>query len=285
MPSAAKIRPRRSVLYAPASNARAVEKARSLPCDVVILDLEDAVGPDAKDEARAAAVRAIGDGGFGDRELVVRVNGLDTEWGSADLAAIAHAGPAAVLAPKIRSAADVAAYAAAGAPLWLMIETCAGVLALDALGRASAQHGVTAWVLGVNDLAAEMGARAGRTALAPVLTLAVIAARANGLAILDAVFNDIADPGGLASECSQGRDLGFDGKTVIHPTQIAAANAAFSPDEAEIIWARTVVKAFDSPENAGKGVLKVDGRMVERLHRDAALRVVALSEAISAKDG
>lgn len=278
------MRPRRSALYLPASNARAIEKARTLPCDVVILDLEDAVGPDDKVAARAAAVAAVRAGGFGRREVVVRVNGLDTEWGAADLAAAAEVRPDAILAPKIRTPADIAAYAQAGAPLWLMIETAAGVLALDALGRASRDQGVAAWVLGANDLAAEMRAKAGRAALGPVLTLAVIAARAHGLAVLDAVFNDIADGVGLAAECAEAAGLGFDGKTVIHPAQIAAANAAFSPDEAEIIWARTVVKAFDSPETVGKGVLKVDGRMVERLHRDAALRVLALSEAISAKD-
>lgn len=280
-----RIRPRRSALYLPASNARAVEKARTLPCDVVILDLEDAVGPDDKVAARAAAVAALRAGGFGAREVVVRVNGLDTEWGAADLAAMAQARPDAVLAPKIRTPQDIVAYTAAGLPLWLMIETTAGVLALDALGRAGRDHGVSAWVMGANDLAAEMGPKVGRAALAPVLVMAVIAARAQGIAVLDAVFNAIADADGLARECAEGASLGFDGKTVIHPAQIAAANAAFSPDPAEIIWARTVVKAFDSPENDGKGVLAVEGRMVERLHRDAALRVLALSEAIAAKDG
>lgn len=280
-----RIRPRRSALYLPASNARAVEKTRTLPCDVVILDLEDAVGPDDKVAARAAAVAALRAGGFGAREVVVRVNGLDTEWGAADLAAMAQARPDAVLAPKIRTPQDIAAYAAAGLPLWLMIETTAGVLALDALGRAGRDHGVSAWVMGANDLAAEMGPKVGRAALAPVLVMAVIAARAHGVAVLDAVFNAIVDADGLARECAEGASLGFDGKTVIHPAQIAAANAAFSPDPAEIIWARTVVKAFDSPENDGKGVLAVEGRMVERLHRDAALRVLALSEAIAAKDG
>lgn len=278
------IRPRRSALYLPASNARAVEKARTLPCDVVILDLEDAVGPDDKVAARAAAVAAVRAGGFGAREVVVRVNGLETAWGAADLAAMAQARPDAVLAPKIRGPEDIAAYAAAGAPLWLMIETAAGVLALDALGRAGRDHGVTGWVLGANDLAAEMGPKVGRAALTPVLTLAVIAARAHGVSVLDAVFNAIADTDGLTRECAEGASLGFDGKTVIHPAQIAAANAAFSPDPAEIIWARTVVKAFDSPDNVGKGVLAVEGRMVERLHRDAALRVLALSDAIAAKD-
>lgn len=277
------MRPRRSVLYLPASNGRAIEKARTLACDVVILDLEDAVGPAEKAQARAAAAAAVRAGGFGRREVVLRVNGLDSEWGAADLAAAAEARPDAVLIPKASDVAALQPYGAAGLPLWLMIETCAGVLALDALGRAGRTLGVAAWVFGANDLAKEMGARvpAGRAPLAAAMGLTVTAARAHGLAVLDSVYNDVRDEAGFAAECAQGRDFGFDGKTLIHPTQIEPANAAFSPSADEIAWARAVAKAFDSPENAGKGVLAVEGRMVERLHREAALRVLALSEAIS----
>lgn len=279
------MKPRRSVLYLPASNARAIEKARTLPCDAVVLDLEDAVGPGDKAAARAAAQAAVRAGGFGRREVVVRVNGLDTPWGLDDLAAIAAAGPDAILAPKVSALADVAAYRerAGATPLWLMVETCAAVFALDALAGAP---GVEALVFGANDLAKEMGARisAGRAPLQAAMALTVAAARAHGRAALDSVFNDFRDAAGLAAECAQGRDFGFDGKTLIHPAQIAAANAAFSPDEAEIAWAQAVAKAFDSPENAGKGVISVEGRMVERLHRDAALRVLALSDART-KDG
>ncbi len=283
------VRPRRSALYLPASNARALEKSRTLACDVVILDLEDAVAPDAKAEARAAAVEAVRAGGFGLREVVVRVNGLDTPWGAADLGAMAQARPDAVLAPKISAPGDLAAYARAlGAEvrLWAMIETCRAVLALDALGAASAEAGVVAWVVGANDLAKEMRCTPGpdRTPLVPALAGAVTAARAYGLAVLDAVYNDIADASGLARECAQGAAFGFDGKSLIHPSQIEAANAAFRPGPDVIAWARTVAAAFDLPENAGKGVLKVEGRMVERLHLEDARRVLALADAIAARE-
>jgi citrate lyase subunit beta/citryl-CoA lyase len=254
----------------------------------VILDLEDGVAPEDKVAAREAVARAVREGGFGDRELVVRVNGVGSEWIADDLAAVARARPDAVLIPKIASPFDLEAVQALdGVPMWLMIETCASILALGPLATASRVYGARAWVFGANDLALEMGARLtpGRPALTAALSLAVTAARVNGLAILDAVFNDIADAAGLAAECAQGRDLGFDGKTLIHPSQIAAANAAFSPGADEIAWAERVVSAFDSPENAGKGVLKVEGRMVERLHRDAARRVLAKAAAISTRDG
>lgn len=280
------VRPRRSALYLPASNARAVEKARGLACDVVILDLEDAVAPDAKAEAREAAVAAVRDGGFGHRELVVRVNGLETEWGADDLAALSAAVPDALLVPKVSAPADLMrARAAAGAvPLWAMVETCAAVFALDALGKASGESGCEVWVVGANDLVKEMRCRPGadRAPLLPALTLAVMAARAHGLTILDGVYNDIPDLEGLARECRQGADLGFDGKSLIHPTHLETANAAFTPEAEALAWARTVVGAFDLPENAGKGVLKVEGRMVERLHLEEARRLIALSDAIAA---
>lgn len=282
-------RPRRSALYLPGSNARAIEKARTLPCDVVILDLEDSVAPEAKVAARALACEAVRMGGFGPRELVLRVNGLDTPWGRDDLAAAAEAGPDAVLVPKVASPADLAAYrraAGPGAQLWTMIETCQAVFALDALGRASAAEGVGCWVIGTNDLVKEMRCRLGpdRAPLLPALAMSVMAARAHGLAILDGVYNDIPDLEGLAAECGQAADLGFDGKSLIHPTHLASANRIFAPEAEAIAWARMVAQAFDLAENAGKGVLKVDGRMVERLHLDEARRLIAVAEAIAAHE-
>ncbi|RAK67665.1 HpcH/HpaI aldolase/citrate lyase family protein [Phenylobacterium kunshanense] len=281
-------RPRRSALYLPASNARAVEKARALACDVVILDLEDAVAPDAKDEARAGAVAAARAAGFGPRELVIRVNGLDTPWGEADLAAATEARPDAVLIPKVSSPDDIAAARArapSDIPLWAMIETCAAMFRLEALGAASRHAGVAAWVIGSNDLAKEMRCAldAERAPLATALSLSLMAARAHGLTILDGVYNDIADADGLARQCAQGAALGFDGKTLIHPSQVDAANAAFSPDADAVAWARTVVTAFDAPEAVGRGVIKVEGRMVERLHLEQARRLIAVADAIEAR--
>lgn len=282
-------RPRRSALYLPASNARAIEKARALPCDVVILDLEDSVAPDAKLAARALAAEAVRMAGFGGRELVIRVNGLDTPWGAADLAAAADARPDGVLVPKVASPADLAAYRQAlggQTPLWAMIETCRAVFALDVLGEASRAEGVACWVIGTNDLVKEMRCRPGadRGPLLPALAMSVMAARGHGLAILDGVYNDIPDLAGLARECAQGADLGFDGKSLIHPTHLETANRAFSPEPEAVAWARTVAQAFDSPENAGKGVLKVEGRMVERLHLAEARRLIATAQAIGAHE-
>jgi len=281
--------PRRSALYLPASNPRAIEKARTLPCDVVILDLEDAVAPDAKAAARDLAVAALSAGGFGPREVVLRVNGLDTPWGAEDLAAAGQAGVSAVLVPKVDAPVDLAAYAD-GLPdavrVWAMIETPAALLALDALGRAAAAARTDVWVIGSNDLAKDLRLRVGpgREPLLAHLSLAVAAARAHGLGILDGVFNDIADAGALARQCDQGRDFGFDGKTLIHPDQIAAANRAFSPDPEAVDWARRIVGAFDLTENAGKGVIRLEGRMVERLHLDEARRLIAVAQAISARE-
>ncbi len=283
-------RPRRSALYLPGSNARAIEKARTLACDVVILDLEDSVGPEAKAEARVLAVAAARAGGFGVREVVIRVNGLDTPWGADDLAAVAQAGAAgdlaAVLVPKAASPGDLAACRKAlgsVTPMWAMIETCAAVFALDQLGAASRAEGVETWVIGVNDLVKEMRCRPGpdRAPLMPALTSAVMAARAHGLTILDGVFNDIPDLAGLERECRQGADFGFDGKSLIHPTHLDLANRIFAPDAEAVAWARTVTAAFDAPENIGRGVLKVEGRMVERLHLDAARRLIAVARAIA----
>ena len=277
-------RPRRSALYMPAANARAIEKARELPCDVVILDLEDAVAPDAKDVAREQAVEAVRAGGFGRREVVIRVNGLDTPWGLEDLAAVINARPDAILVPKVSSAHDVRAYGAAeagGVPLWAMVETCASLFALSEIAGAGA--GLAALVIGTNDLAKEMRCRltVERAALAGPLSLAVAGARAHGLVILDGVFNGIDDDAGLARQCDQGAEFGFDGKTLIHPRQIEAANRAFTPAEEEVEWSQAIVAAFDSPENAAKGVIRVEGRMVERLHLVEARRLIAVADAIA----
>jgi citrate lyase subunit beta/citryl-CoA lyase len=282
-------RPRRSALYLPASNARAIDKARALACDVVILDLEDSVAPDAKEEARQMAADAVRAGGFGDREVVIRVNGLDTPWGMDDLAAAAAAQPDAILAPKITSPEQLAPYATAltgPTRLWAMIETCAAIFRLEALGQASQTLRTDVWVIGGNDLVKEMGCTPGadRAPLQPALALGVMAARAHGLAILDAVYNAITDLDGLAAECAQGAAFGFDGKTLIHPSHLAAANAAFSPDPDAVAWARTVVEAFAVPENASKGVLKVEGRMVERLHLAQAQRLIAVADAIASRE-
>jgi len=283
------IRPRRSALYLPAGNPRAIEKARTLACDAAILDLEDSVGPDAKTDAREMAVAAARAGGFGPRELVVRANGLDTPWGADDLAAIAETRPDAVLIPKVSAPEDIAAARRAVGPdlrLWAMIETPAAILALDALGLASAGMGVDVWVLGVNDLVKAMRCRLGaeRAPVLPALSLSVLAARAHGLAILDGVFNDIGDLDGLERECLQGSDFGFDGKSLIHPGHLETANRAFSPSPDAVAWAQTVAKTFDLPENAGRGVLKIEGRMVERLHLEEARRTLALTEAIAARE-
>ena len=280
------IRPRRSALYLPASNPRAIEKARTLACDVVILDLEDAVAPEAKAEARTLAVEAARAGGFGPRELVIRVNGLDTPWGAEDLGAVSQARPDAVLIPKVSAPSDFRPYAGVGAPLWAMIETCAAIFALEAIGQASAAGNVAVWVIGTNDLAKEMRCTPGadRAPLQPALAMSVMAARAHGVSILDGVWNEITDLPGLGRECAQGAAFGFDGKTVIHPSHLAAANTAFAPEPEAVAWARTVVAAFDAPDSVGKGVLRVEGRMVERLHLAQARRLIAVAQAIAAHE-
>ena len=269
----------------PASNPRALGKAGQLPCDGVILDLEDSVAPEAKEAARAAAGEAI-ERGFGGREVVLRCNSHDTLWALDDLLMAVRSGPDAVLAPKVRTPEDVLAYDAAleGAPertrLWVMIETPAAVLNLRDVVALSATTRLAGLVVGLNDLALELGARParGRAAMLPVLSQTAIAARAHGLLAFDGTFNDIQDEAGLAAECRQAVELGFDGKTVIHPAQIAPCNAAFSPSPGEIEWARKVVQAFASPDAAGKGALRLDGRMVERLHLQQAERLLRLAE-------
>jgi citrate lyase subunit beta/citryl-CoA lyase len=273
-------RPRRSVLYVPAVNARAVEKARQLPCDVVVLDLEDAVGPEGKDEARASAVQIVGARAFGDRITAVRCNGLSTPWGEGDLKALARAGADVLVLPKIGGAQDVHAahvLTGGGVRLWAMIETCRAVLDLPAIAASAQSTRLEALMLGTNDLAAELRCRItpGREALSLALQSTVIAARAYGLLAFDGTFNDITDTKGLEGQCRQGADLGFDGKTLIHPAQIEAANRAFSPSPERLQWARKVIAAYDAAPEAG--VLKVDGRMTERLHLNEARRLVAMA--------
>lgn len=265
----------RSALFLPASNPRAVEKARTLDCDVAILDLEDAVAPERKADARAAAVHAIRDGGFGPR-LGIRINGLETEWGAADLQALSEAGATLIVAPKVEDADTAHALTAAlpsGAVLWAMIETPRALLNLNAIAGV---EGLEALMLGVNDLAATLrtGPSPDREPLKPWLAATVAAARAHGLLALDGVYNAFTDAEGFAAECAQGRLYGFDGKSLIHPSQIAPANAAFAPSEAEIVRARAIVAAFALPESGGKGAIRVDGQMVERLHLSVAERVL-----------
>lgn len=290
------IRPRRSVLYMPGSNARALEKAKTLATDAVILDLEDSVAPDAKLVAREQVAAIVKGGGFGSREVVVRVNGLSGPWGRDDLAAAVAVAPDAILIPKVSKAEDVFEAVAAldrlGAPesvkIWAMFETPLAVLnAREIAASASVQEGrrLTVLVLGTNDLAKETRARfvAGRTTMLPWLTTAIAAGRAFGLDVIDGVYNNLSDAEGFAAECAQGRDLGMDGKTLIHPNQLEVANGVFSPSEAEIEAARKILAAFALPENASKGVISLDGRMVERLHAEMAERVVAIADAIAAK--
>ena len=288
--TAASDRPRRSALYLPASNAKAIAKARTLPCDVVILDLEDAVAPEMKAQARAAAVAAVLEGDFGNREVAIRVNGLDTEWGADDLAAVAAATADAVLVPKVSSARDIGRYqdALAQAPaamqLWTMIETCEAVLNLDAIAASAASTRLSLWIMGTNDLAKEMRAQLTpcRTPFLPFLSTAVAAARAHRLAILDGVCNEFRDLDAFEAEARQGLMFGFDGKSLIHPAQIAPCNAVFSPSEADLAWAQAVIEAFEQPENQGKGAIRVDGRMTELLHLEQAKRLIAIAEKIAA---
>lgn len=286
----APLRPRRSVLYMPGANARALDKARTLEADALILDLEDAVAPDAKTLARAQVAAALREGGYGRRECIVRVNALDTPWGLDDVRAIAQAGAHAVLLPKVESPAQLATLAdaldAAGAPaslpLWAMAETPLGFLRLDAIAGGHARLG--AIVVGTSDLVKDLHARhtPSRDETLLARSLAVMAARAHGLAVLDGVHLDLNDDAGLQDACKQGRDQGFDGKTLIHPRQIAAANAAFAPTAEELDTARRRLDAWKAAQAEGKGVAVVDGALVENLHAREAERVLALAQAIGA---
>ena len=269
---------RRSALYLPASNSRAIEKAASLPCDVVILDLEDSVAPDMKADARLRAIGAAASGGLAPREVVIRVNALDTPWGLDDLEAVASAQCDAVLVPKVRTAADLEPYRASlgGRPIWAMIETARSLFRLEEIAYAP---GVAALVFGSNDLAKELGVRSdlSRNAFSATMVQVVAAARASGIAALDGVFNDIDNIDAFSRECREAVGLGFDGKTLIHPKQIEPCHAAFAPSDAELAWATAVRDAFALPENFGKGAIRLEGKMVERLHLDQALAMIARS--------
>lgn len=291
--SASAHRPRRSCLYMPGANPRALEKAKSLPADTLIFDLEDAVAPEAKFEARDTACAAVKGGGYGPREIVIRINGLDTEWGLDDLKAAVAAGPNAILAPKVIDGGDIDrlndAMTRAGAPddmgLWVMIEMPKAILNIQDIAEAVGRTRLTAFVMGTNDLAKELrGVNDApvRTAFQTSLGLSVAAARAYDLLAIDGVFNGIGDEEGLEAESLQGRLMGFDGKTLIHPSQLDAANRIFAPAEADVDQAKAVIDAFADPANAGKGVIKVNGKMTELLHLEEAERTVAVAEAIAA---
>lgn len=283
------LRPRRSVLYMPGANERALAKAATLAADALILDLEDAVAPEAKPEARDRVVAAAGSAVHAPREVTIRVNGLGTSWHDDDVTAVATSGADGMVVPKVDGPADVeriaAALDAAGAPptlaIWAMIETPRGVFAAREIAQASPR--LTTFVLGTNDLVKELQARfvPGRAPLMAALSAVVLAARATGTVVLDGVFNDLSDDEGFLAECHQGRDLGFDGKTLIHPRQLAGANAAFAPSDDEADWARRVIAAFDDAAAAGRGVATVDGRMIENLHVEQARRTLAQLEAIA----
>ena len=283
--SPAAMKPRRSVLFMPGSNARALEKARTLPADALILDLEDAVAPEAKSAARDRVLAAVRAGGYGPREVIVRVNGPGTPWGAEDLAAVAHAAGDAVLLPKIESAEAVSAAAAALGPtvaVWCMLETPRGILNAPSI----ADHPrVDALVMGTSDLTKDLHARPtrDRLPLLPSLGLCVLAARAAGITALDGVHLDLEDDAGLAAACRQAADLGFDGKTLIHPRQVAISNEAFAPAAGEVDWARRVIAAHAEAAARGQGVVVLDGRLIENLHVDDARRVLALAEAIATR--
>lgn len=288
-------RPRRSVLYMPGSNARAIDKARNLPVDGIIIDLEDAVAPDAKEQARLQVVEAVKAGGFGAREVFIRINGIDTPWHSDDLTAASQAAPDAILVPKI---AEVEQLERVGQRLldmkadlktriWAMIETPSAIFNIQALAAEArdSETRLAGFVVGTNDLAKETRVRQvqGRAPMVSWLATCVLAAHAHGIDVLDGVYNDLSDAAGFERECLQARDMGFDGKTLVHPNQIAPCNAAFSPDADEVAQAKAMIAAFDRPENKDKGVVQIDGRMVERMHADMARRTLAIAEAIEAR--
>lgn len=282
------VRPRRSVLYMPGANTRALEKARTLPADALIFDLEDAVAPDAKEAARANVVAAAQSRAYGKREIAIRCNGLATPWGKADAAAIATSGADAILVPKVESAADVAAVVAlldaAGAPasmaVWAMVETPRAILRAEEI--AGSHPRLTLFVMGTNDLVKDMRARHTpmRLPMIAALGIGMLAARAYGLTILDGVYNDIQDTEGFRAVCQQGLEMGFDGKTLIHPSQVEPCNEVFAPSAAELEMAGKIVAAFKTAQAEGKGVVTVDGRMIENLHVEQAERALALAAAI-----
>jgi len=284
----AAISPRRSVLYMPGSNARALEKARTLPADALILDLEDAVAPDAKDMARAQVCEAVKARGFGKREVVIRVNALSTAWGEADLAAAAAAGPDAILVPKVSAPAELAAIEQrlgnTKVALWAMVETPLAILNIASIAAAGGR--LASFVMGTNDLIKEFRGKhtPDRQNLSAALGLSVAAARAYGLAVIDGVYNDTQNRDGFIESCRQGLAFGFDGKTLIHPSQVEPCNAVFAPSAEDVEAARKILAAFALPENRNKGAIALDGRMVELLHAEIARQTVALADAIAALD-
>ncbi|HPG89119.1 MAG TPA: CoA ester lyase [Hyphomicrobium sp.] len=289
------LRPRRSVLYVPGDNERALEKTQALAADAIIIDLEDSVAPSNKEQARVQATEAIRRGGFGSREIILRVNPIETPWGMADLHAALAAEPHAILVPKVSQSGDVTGTAkvikASGAPqhirLWAMIETPMGIINAREIAACGPDpdNRLSCFVLGTNDLLKESRARASnqRFAVVPWLAMTLVAARAYGLDVIDGVYNDFKDDNGFRAECEHGRTLGMDGKTLIHPSQVEPCNEVFSPTDDEISWAHKIIHAFEQPENARKGVLTVEGRMVERLHLVMAQRVAAIAKAINAR--
>lgn len=283
------LRPRRSVLYMPSSNERALEKAKTIPCDALIFDLEDAVAPDAKESARVNAVAAARSGDYGHREVTIRCNGLDTPWGADDVAAAATSGAAAVVVPKVGSHAYLEEIDrrldAAGAPsdlrIWAMIETPTALLDIRSIAH---HHRVDVLVMGTNDLIKELRTAAlpDRSPLIPHLATALVGAREADKVILDGVYNDVRDPDGFLAEARQGRDLGFDGKTLVHPSQVEPANDVWAPSNEDVEMSRRVIEAFEAASAEGRGVITVDGRMIENLHVDNARRVLAVADAIAA---
>jgi citrate lyase subunit beta/citryl-CoA lyase len=280
------VRPRRSVLYMPGSNARALEKARSIAADALILDLEDAVAPDAKELARRQVADAVKAKGFGKREVVIRINALSTAWGVDDLKAAADAGPDAILVPKVSSAKDLGEVETllgkAQVAVWAMVETPLAILNIAEIAGVGGR--LSCFVMGTNDLIKEFRGvhMPDRLNLAAALGLSVAAARAHGLSVIDGVYNDIHDSDGFYNICKQGRAFGFDGKTLIHPSQVDACNQVFAPSVEEIEAARKILAAFERPENKGKGAISLDGRMVELLHAEIARNTVELADAIAA---
>jgi citrate lyase subunit beta/citryl-CoA lyase len=282
------IRPRRSLLFMPGSNARALEKARNLPADGIILDLEDSVAPEAKATARDQIEQAIAAKGFGKREVLIRINALDTPWWIDDIGMAGKARPDGILVPKVSSVDDLKAIgdrladADPSIRVWAMIETAQAVLRAEELAAASrdSRTRLAGFVFGPNDISRETRIRMlpGRAAMIPMITHCILATRAHGLEMLDGPYSDFSDFDGFGQECAQARDLGFDGKTLIHPGQIEACNAIFTPPEEEVARARKIIAAFELPENAGRGAIRLDGQMVERLHADMARRTIAMAD-------
>ena len=281
-----RMRPFRSVLYIPGSKDRALDKARGLPVDAIIFDLEDAVSPDAKVEARGTLKAALEQGGYGNRYKIIRINGLDTEWGAEDIAALRDAPADAILVPKVNSAADIDAVQRLlgnDTPIWAMIETPVGVLNSNEIAAHPALEG---FVAGTNDLAKELNCRTrpDRLPMQMSLQMMLLAARGNEVIAVDGVYNQFKDEEGLRAECEQGRDLGFDGKTLIHPAQVAVTNECFAPSEAELDLARRQIQAFEEVEKSGQGVAVVDGKIVENLHVETAKKTLARAAAIAEQD-